>query len=340
MPEGLAAYKAAVSKLIEELDRAPGAGGGGGAAGASGAAGAEGGSALRSTLSPIGQSALSMHEGKDESALRQAEQFLDRAGIAGALRRPFLAPFLAAYHTGADEIERVLANRWRDALSRQIEPMLERFPFNPGAEREVAPTELDLLSERKGPLFNELRTLYAPAMTEQGGSYVSRPGALGTLRLPKDMLPMVNRLARLSRVLFSSDGNRQPLQLGIRGVPGPQLSDGKNTQAALAYLQVGKAAAYGFNQQSSTTTLAIDWWQQGAAVLGVESVVARTGRKHTQTLEVADSAWSLFRLLQRSTLDSSGISTWYIHGEGGQDSQAIRFVVNPDPWELFRVRAP
>jgi hypothetical protein len=343
-PEGLAAYKTAVSKLIEELDRAPGGGGGGGASGAAGAGGAaggaDGGSALRATLSPIGQSALSMHEGKEESALRQAEQFLDRAGIAGALRRPFLAPFLAAYHTGADEIERVLANRWRDALARQIEPMLERFPFNPGAEREVAPTELDLLSERKGPLFNELRTLYAPAMTEQGGSYVSRPGALGTLRLPKDMLPMVNRLARLSRVLFSSDGNRQPLQLGIRGVPGPQLSEGKNTQAALAYLQVGKAAAYGFNQQSNTTPLAIDWWQQGAAVLGVESVVARTGRKHTQTLEVADSAWSLFRLLQRSTLDSSGISTWYIHGEAGQDTQAIRFVVNPDPWELFRVRAP
>lgn len=331
-PEGLAGYKAAVSKLIEELDRAPA----GAAAGAAG--GSEGGAALRAALSPIAQSALSMHEGKEESALRQAEQFLDHAGITGALRRPFLAPFLAAYHTGADEIERVLASRWREALTRQIEPLLARFPFNPGAEREVAPAELDLISERKGPLFSELRTLYAPALSEQGGTYVSRAGALGTLRLPKDLLPMVNRLARLSRVLFSADGNRQPLQLGIRGVPGPQLAEGKNTQAALAYLQVGKAAAYGFNQQASTTALSIDWWQQGAAVLGVESVAALSGRKHTQTLEVADSAWSLFRLLQRSTLDSSGISTWYIHGEGGQDTQTIRFLVNPDPWELFRVR--
>lgn len=330
--EGLAGYKTAVSKLIEELDRAPAS------QAAGGAAGAEAGGALRAALSPIAQSALSMHEGREESALRQAEQFLDHAGITGALRRPFLAPFLAAYHTGADEIERVLASRWREALSRQIEPMLARFPFNPGAQREVAPAELDLISERKGPLFNELRVLYAPALIEQGGTYIPRAGALGTLRLPKDLLPTVNRLAQLSRVLFSADGNRQPLQLGIRGVPGPQLAEGKNTQAALAYLQVGKAAAYGFNQQGNTTTLSIDWWQQGAAVLGVESVVARSGRKHTQTLEVADSAWSLFRLLQRSTLDSSGISTWYIHGEGGQDTQAVRFVVNPDPWELFRVR--
>ncbi|MBL9005150.1 MAG: hypothetical protein JNJ46_12935 [Myxococcales bacterium] len=332
-PEGLAGYKAAVSKLIEELDRT--AGGAGGAAAA-----AESGAALRAVLSPIGQSALAMHEGKEDSALRKAEQFLDQAGIAGSLRRPFLAPFLAAYHAGADEIERVMASRWRDTMNGQIEPMLARFPFNPGAEREVAPSELDLISERKGPLFNDVRTLYAAAVLEQGGTYGARAGALGTLRLPKDFLPTVNRLARLSRALFSSEGNRQPLQLGLRGVPGPQIADGKNAQAALAYLQVGKAAAYGFNQQASQTPLSIDWWQQGAAVLGIESVVARTGRKHTQTLEVADSAWSLFRLLQRSTLDASGISTWYIHGEAGQDTQAIRFVVHPDPWELFRVRVP
>jgi len=334
MPEGLAGYKAAVSKLIEELDRAPG-----GPVGSSGGAG-DSNAGLRATLSAMGQSALSMHEGKEDGALRQAEQFLDRAGIAGPLRRPFLAPFLAAYHTGADEIERVLANRWREVLHGQIEPLLARFPFNPGAEREVAPAELDLISERKGPLFAELRTLYSPALQEQAGTYVGRTGAVGSLRLPKDLLPTVNRLARLSRALFNSEGNRQPLQLGIRGVPGPQVAEGRTTQAALAYLQIGKAAAYGFNQQSSTTSLSVDWWQQGAAVLGVESIAAQSGRKHTQTIEVADSAWSLFRLLQRSTLDGSGTSTWYLHGEAGQDSQTIRFVVNPDPWELFRVRVP
>lgn len=333
-PEGLAGYKAAVSKLIEELDRAPSG------AAAAGGSGGDASAGLGSSLSAMGQSALAMHEGKGESALRQAEQFLDGAGIAGPLRRPFLAPFLAAYHTGAEEIERVLASRWHQVVQGQIEPLLARFPFNPGAEREVAPSELDWISERKGPLFNELRTLYAPAVTEQGGTYVARPGALGSLRLPRDLLPTVNRLARLSRALFSSDGNRQPLQLGIRGVPGPQVAEGRNTQATLAYLQIGKAAAYGFNQQSSTTPLSIDWWQQGAAVLGIESVAAQSGRKHTQTLEVADSAWSLFRLLQRSTLDRSGTSTWYLHGEAGQDSQTIRFIVNPDPWELFRVRLP
>lgn len=334
-PEGLAGYRAAVTKLIEELDRAPAAGAGGAASAATDAS-----AALRATLSALGQSALAMHEGKEDSALRQAEQFLDRAGITGPLRRPFLAPFLATYQAGADEIERGLAERWRRTLQGQIEPLLSRFPFSPGAEREAAPADLDLISERKGPLFSDLRTFYSPAVQEEAGVYGPRSGALGTLHLPKDLLPTVNRLARLSRALFSSDGNRQPLQLGIRGVPGPQLAEGRNTQPVLAYLQVGKSAAYGFNQQSSTTPLSVEWWQQGAAVIGVEKVAVSSGRKHTQTLEVADSAWSLFRLLQRSTLDGSGVSTWLIVGDGADESQAIRFVIQPDPWELFRVRTP
>ena len=85
-------------------------------------------------------------------------------------------------------------------------------------------------------------------------------------------------------------------------------------------------------------SLSIEWWAQGAAVVGVESVAKKSGRKHTQTLEVADSAWSLFRLLQRSTLESTGVSTWRINGDGPDETKSIRFVLTPDPWELFSVQ--
>lgn len=335
-PEGLAEFNAAVAKLLEELDRAqtpPPAPAAPAAANAP-AAPPQGSAALTPRLSALGRSALAMHEGSEQSALHQAEQFLDRAGVGGPLRRPFLAPFLAVYHSGAGEIERVLASHWREVLLPQVAPLFTRFPFARAAEREVAPAELDLLSERKGPLFADLRSLYAPAVSESGGAYTTRRGALGTLRLPDDLLPTVNTLARLSRALFTPDGNRKPLQLAIRGLPGPQALIGNSAQPALAFLQVGKAAAYGFNQQPSAVPLSVDWWAQGAAVIGVESSAA-SGRKHSQTLEVTDSAWSLFRLLQRSTLDGSGVSTWRIIGEGASETHAIRFVITPDPWELF-----
>lgn len=330
-PEGLGEFNAAVAKLIEELDRADSL-----RAAAAPAAGAEapGTAALGPRLSPLGRSALAMHEGSEQSPLRQAEQFLDRAGVGGPLRRPFLAPFLAVYQSGANEIENVLASHWRDVLSPQLAPLFARFPFARDAEREVAPAELDILSERKGLLFTELRSLYAPAVNESGGVYTARRGSLGTLRLPADLLPRVNTLARLSRALFAPDGNRKPLQLSIRGLPGPQALTSSSAQPALAFLQIGKAAAYGFNQQPSAVPLTVEWWAQGAGVVGVESSAA-TGRKHSQTLEVTDSAWSLFRLLQRSTLDRSGVSTWRIAGDGANETQAIRFVLTPDPWELF-----
>lgn len=330
---GLGPYRAAVAKLIAELDGIK-KGGPPAAAGGSG----DRTSALLPLLSPIGKSALAMHENQDDSSLRKAEQFLDQAGIAGALRRPFLAPFLAVHQTGTSEIERTLAKHWQGVMNSQIAPLFNRFPFNRSAEREIAPAELDVLSEQKGPIFAELRGLYAPALQESAGVYSGRSGVMGGIQLPKDMLPTVNKLARLSRALFGPDGNRQPLQLSIRGQPGPQTISDRQIQPTLAFLQVGKAAAYGFNQQNTAISLAVEWWAQGTSVVGVESVAESSGRKHTQTLEVADSAWSLFRLLQRSTLESTGVSTWRINGDGPDETKSIRFVLSPDPWELFSVQ--
>ncbi len=329
----LGAYRAAVTKLIEELDGvrkgpvAPPASGDG-----------DRSAALLHMLSPIGKSALAMHEDQGESSLRRAEQFLDRAGISDPIRRPFLAPFKAVHHTGSAEIERVLAKHWEGMRSRLIAPLFDRFPFNRSADREIAPAELDVLSERKGPIFAELRSLYGTALQESGGVYSARSSSMGAIQLPKDLLVTANKLARLSRALFGPDGNRQPLLLSIRGQPGPQTIDDRQIQPTLAFLQVGKAAAYGFNQQTTAISLSVEWWAQGASVVGVESVAEKSGRKHTQTLEVADSSWSLFRLLQRSTLESTGVSTWRINGDGPEETKSIRFVLTPDPWELFSVQ--
>jgi hypothetical protein len=118
------------------------------------------------------------------------------------------------------------------------------------------------------------------------------------------------------------------------------VQEDRSTQNTTALLQVGRAAAYGFNQQGAAVPLSIDWWDQGVAMVGLESTTSKTGRRQTQSIEVADSAWSLFRLLQKSTLDSDGVSTWRLLGDGPADSQALRFVISPDPWSLFQVQLP
>lgn len=327
-PAGLAPYRAAVQQLVAEL--------GGTAPAAAGGAP----SPLGERLSPLGRAALAAIEGRGDTPLRMAETFLDEAGIGGALRQPFLSPFLSAYRQGRGDLEQALAHHWRDEQLPQVASLLTRFPFSRAAEREVAPGELDVLSEQKGAFWQSLRTFYGPVLVERGGTYQQKAVALGPLALPRDLLQTVNRLAQLSRALFKPDGSRQPLRLAIRGLPGRTVQAERSTQGTTAFLQVGKAAAYDFNQQGAAVPLTVEWWNQGVAVVGQESTAPRTGRRQTQSIEVADSAWSLFRLLQKSTLEQDGVSTWRIQGDGPAESQALRFVILPDPWALFQVQLP
>lgn len=218
-----------------------------------------------------------------------------------------------------------------------VASLLDRFPFNQAAEREVAPAELDVMNEENGAFFADVRSYFDSAVSQQGGTYVNRRSALGSFTLPKDLLPTVNRVAKLARMLFDGKGARQPLRLVVRGVPGKRAGEGKSVQPTMGFLQIGKTSVFGFNQRATGEQLSVDWWNQGVAVVGVESTAGRSGRRHSQTIEVADSAWSLFRLLQKSTIEGDGESTWRINDDGAGEVQIIRFVLAPDPWSLFRI---
>jgi type VI protein secretion system component VasK len=243
-------------------------------------------------------------------------------------------------HRGSRELERSVAEHFRSVTLPMVSALFGRFPFNQAAEREVAPAELDILAEPDGAFWKDVRTFYAPVLSLQAGVYRARSGGREALALPKDLLPTLNQLSKLAHTLFDEAGKRQPLRFTVRGLPGSQISDGKSIQPTIAFLRVGPASIYGFNQRASAASVSVEWWNQGVAMVGIESTAARSGRRHTESLEVADSAWSLYRLLQKTTLDNDGISTWRILGDGPGEGQVIRFVLQPDPWAPFRVRVP
>lgn len=354
-PQELQRFLEIIAKQAEDLDRVALFDGGKGApskgAGSAGATsgtpvGSSGGFATSDTLTledqlgALGRGALSVLQGDDKAPYKQAEAFLDKAGIIGSLRRPFLAPFDVAYRRGVHDIERAVARHWQHETLSPISQILSRFPFNQGAEREVAPSELDLLNESSGAFWQDVRTFYASVLSEQSGSYRARSEGGHGVSLPKDMLNTLNQLAKLSRTLFDRAGKRQPLRFSVRSVPGGITTPDNSAPPSAAFLQIGKVSVYGFNQRVTAEPLSIEWWNQGIALVGSERTAARSGRKHTETLEVADSAWSLFRLLQKTTLDQEGVSTWRILSDAGQGETVIRFVLSPDPWAPFRIRLP
>lgn len=296
---------------------------------------------LADSLGTLGKSALGMAlGGKAESPRHSAEQFLDKAGIVGSFRRPFMEPFDAVYRQGEKEIETALAKRWKEDTQPLLNHLISRFPFNQAAEREVSPAEMEVLNEANGAFFAELRNYYETALVLQGGTYLQRRHGLGSFQLPKDLLPTANRVARLSRMLFDEKGGRKPLRITFRGVAGRPMYEKGGPHPVLSFLRVGKTTIYGFNQRTIAEALNLEWWNQGVAMVGIDTTLARSGRRHSQTLEVADSAWSLLRLLQKSTLEPTGESVWRIHDDSAGDARVIRFVVEPDPWMLFRITPP
>lgn len=344
-PQDLDSYLAAIAKQAEELDHTmlaaqqKPAGGSGGSGGGSGGA-SPSAFLLEEQLGPVGRAALAVLQGSDSSPAKKAEEFLDKAGIIGSLRRPFMAPFDAVYHRGTREIEQVAAEHWNRETLLPITQLLARFPFNQGAEREVSPSELELLNESGGSFWKDVRETYGPLLSPQSGTYRARSDGGKSINLPKDMIPTLNQLAKLARVLFDSTGKRQPLRFSVRSVPIGANSPEKQALLSVPFLQVGKSSVYGSNQRVAVDSMNIDWWNQGVALVGSESSAIRSNRRHTETLEVGDSAWGLFRLLQKSTLDKDGVSTWRILSDSEQDERLIRFVLTPDPWAPFRIRLP
>ena len=84
-------------------------------------------------LGPLGRAALAMTKsgrcGKRDAAPK-AEQFLDKAGIVGALRRPRSSRSMRCITAAKKKIEAALARHWKEETLPQISSLLSRFPFN------------------------------------------------------------------------------------------------------------------------------------------------------------------------------------------------------------------
>ena len=86
--------------------------------------------------------------------------------------------------------------------------------------------------------------------------------------------------------------------------------------------------------------LAISWWQSDVASVGAEFSIATSGRKQSQSIEVSDSAWSFFRLLDKATAQTDGrVMTWNLPSDGGQPPIDVRFELGSDPWQIFMSKA-
>lgn len=298
---------------------------------------ADKGPGLADLLSPLGKSSLAMMREDKDSVLRQVEGWVDASGLGG-FRAPFLAPVNLAYGSGLDEIERTVAQQWRQEILADILPVLTRFPFNPRSDQDASTADVEaLFVPVKGRLWAALDRGILPVVVLKNGAYQPWSGALRGPKLPKDMLPTVNALLKTAAALWSADGKPQALALGIK----PQVlsrGDADDQIATLSFLKTAKTSVFGFNQTPAWQDVDFTWWDEDTSSVGIQLSKPSESKKRYQSIDVADSAWSFYRLLQQASVSERSVATWTVPGDPvGRTTRQVKFSLRGSPWTPFQV---
>ncbi|CAM4494291.1 type VI secretion IcmF C-terminal domain-containing protein [Corallococcus exiguus] len=344
----LAAYTTLVSQLQQELSGVkpaaakPAAPKDPAAPGAAGATASSAGSQLAEMLSPVGRVALSMLLEEEDSYLRRVDAWLDQHGLVGEFRQPFRQPFIVVRNRGRAELERVIAEQWTYQARRTLDPLVKRYPFNPSASQEVDPVELEVLRRKDGAFWGFVTQVLAPVVEERGTDWSVRYPLKSRLLLPPRMLSALGQLGRLSKLLWDDEGKARPIAMQVRPLPLPTAPT-PDSFVTLSFLKCGGAASFGFNQRPAWGEFPLSWWSPQPSSIGVELRSPQRDGKRYRSMEMSESSWNCFRLLESATLTDQSNVVWVLPGRGlaaNEKVLEISFGLRGEPWAPFRGVVP
>ncbi|RKG75574.1 hypothetical protein D7W79_20005 [Corallococcus exercitus] len=342
----LAAYTTLVSQLQQELSgvkpapvkpaapKDPAA--------PAGATASSAGSQLAEMLSPVGRVALSMLLEEEDSYLRRVDAWLDQHGLVGEFRLPFRQPFVVVRNRGRAELERVIAEQWTYQARRTLDPLIKRYPFNPSASQEVDPVELEVLRRKDGAFWQFVTQVLSPVVEERGTDWSLRYPLKSRMLLPPRMLSALGQLGRLSKLLWDDEGKPRPLAMQVRPLPLPTAPT-PDSFVTLSYLKCGGAASFGFNQRPAWGEFPLSWWSPQPSSIGVELRSPSRDGKRYRSMEMSESSWNCFRLLESATLTDQSNVVWVLPGRGlaaNEKVLEISFGLRGEPWAPFRGVVP
>ncbi|WP_375759422.1 type VI secretion protein IcmF/TssM N-terminal domain-containing protein [Corallococcus exercitus] len=342
----LAAYTTLVSQLQQELSgvkpapvkpaapKDPAA--------PAGATASSAGSQLAEMLSPVGRVALSMLLEEEDSYLRRVDAWLDQHGLVGEFRLPFRQPFVVVRNRGRAELERVIAEQWTYQARRTLDPLIKRYPFNPSASQEVDPVELEVLRRKDGAFWQFVTQVLSPVVEERGTDWSLRYPLKSRMLLPPRMLSALGQLGRLSKLLWDDEGKPRPIAMQVRPLPLPAAPT-PDSFVTLSYLKCGGAASFGFNQRPAWGEFPLSWWSPQPSSIGVELRSPSRDGKRYRSMEMSESSWNCFRLLESATLTDQSNVVWVLPGRGlaaNEKVLEISFGLRGEPWAPFRGVVP
>jgi hypothetical protein len=293
---------------------------------------------FESQLSPLGRFFLAVLRGDEDSYLKLGEKWVANVGIGSQYKRLFLEPFRQAYLLGRPEVKAKINDLWGELYLSDIQPLSSKFPFNKIADAVVSPKDLEIvLHPQEGTFWKAFKAFMSPVCRERGGVFTERKSPLGSLRLSKDMLSMLNNISGISKTLWDEKGLPRPLVLYFRSFPLPAMTD-KEMVAVLSYLQSGTSSVFGFNQKPAWQSFQLEWWKEQPAAAGLEFRSSSDTPSIYRAISIPQSSWSFHRLLKQAEVVDNNVLVWKVgQPEYPAGSLTVKFASQTDPWAVFKL---
>ncbi len=253
----------------------------------------------KSGLTPLGKIAFAINRKDNDSYLALTTRWLESVGISRQWRDIFLAPIWTAYFLGMNDVDQEITKSWADMMEENINPLNNKFPFNPLAADEATLEDIKNATHPQGRFWQSYQKAIAPYCSLEGGKWKSNPGPYGLPNMPPKMLMTLNNISSLSKLFWDKEGNARPLEYMVKSNPLPKMMPDEPTPV-LSYVTVGASSFMSFNQQTNWAPLKIEWQNTCSASVGLELIPAKGATKYKSTIEVPSSNWCFYKLLKKT----------------------------------------
>ncbi|NTW78254.1 MAG: hypothetical protein HGB33_10895, partial [Syntrophaceae bacterium] len=254
---------------------------------------------LKSQLTPLGQIAFTINKQDNDSYLNLATQWLDSVGITKRWRDIFMAPVWTAYILGMNEVEQKIAQSWDEIVEGNINPLYNKFPFNPSATDDADLDDITNATHPQGRFWQAFQKTISPYCKEVGGKWKSNPGPYGLPKLPRKMFATLNNVSSLTNMFWDKEGNARPLEFKVKSNPLPKVMPDEPVPV-LSYVAIGQSSFMSFNQQLSWAPLKMKWQNSCSASVGLELMPRKGTVKYKSTIEIPNSNWCFYKLLKKT----------------------------------------
>jgi len=283
-------------------------------------------------LTPAACITLSILRNDPNSYLNLIVENLIKMGVPTDYHSIFVAPIMQVYDIGIKDLKKGICALWEESLQPQLDRLFEKRPFNPGGAFAATFDEVEKLTSPTSEFFGIIKEIMTPVSHSFQGLW--HPNSSSTLQLDREIYESVNRLAKISQILWDNEGNPQPIQLTIQSLPF-EAQEKLYPAPIVSYLVTGEETFHNFNQRPVWHQIKLDWWKENSSTVVMELSNKNDSRSYRDE-KVTNTIWSFFELLKKANPGGNNVWKWELASQFGEDASRVALQFETDPWGLFQ----